>query len=274
MRNRIIKNIGIAILIFTVTVALLAPLISPYSPTENNVARPLQRPGEGHVLGTNDIGQDIFSELIYGTRISLLVGSFSALIALVIGTTVGMISGWFGGWIDRLLMKITTFFITIPFIPSVIILSTFTKAGVFNMSIILGVMSWPEVARVLRSQTIKIKSSDYINAIQAMGAGNVYILRRHILRELMPLIMYRGVARMKSGILMEASMSFLGLGNPVAKSWGSMIYYAQAKNALLTGAWVWWVIPPGICICLVCMALMLISYSLEGANSGLGGDKA
>ena len=132
-----------------------------------------------------------------------------------------------------------------------------------TVSLILGVMSWPHVALVLRSQTLQLKSAPYIQTIRAMGAGNGYIILRHLLRELRPLLLYWTVSRMKTGILMESSLSFLGLGNPVAKSWGSMIYYAEAKNAIITGAWLWWVVPPGLCICLVCLALMMISYGLE-----------
>ena len=134
------------------------------------------------------------------------------------------------------------------------------------MAVILGVLSWPETARVLRAQTIQIRARDYLQSIRAMGAGDWYILTRHVLRELLPLVLYQAVLRVKSGILMESSMSFLGLGNPLVKSWGSMIFYAQSRNALITGAWVWWVIPPGLCICLVCLTLMMISYSLEGGG--------
>lgn len=131
------------------------------------------------------------------------------------------------------------------------------------MSVILGVLSWTGAARVLRTATMEVKTSYYIRLMKGMGASDGYILTRHILRKLLPLIAYRAVTYVKSGILTESTMSFLGLGNPVIKSWGSMIYYAQAKNALITGAWVWWVIPPGLCICLISMGLMLIAYSME-----------
>lgn len=135
------------------------------------------------------------------------------------------------------------------------------------MSIILGFLSWPGIARVLRTTTMQIKESYAIKIIKGMGASDAYIILRHVIPELLPLIAYRAVTRVKAGILSESTMSFLGLGNPIAKSWGSTIYYAQAKNALLNGSWVWWIIPPGVCICLISMALMLIAYEFENMRS-------
>lgn len=269
MRHKVMAWTGGLILLAVILCALLAPILAPFNPYVA-VAAPLLPPGGAHLLGTNDIGQDIFSELLYGARTSLLVGVLSAGISLGLGLVVGMLSGWFSGsWADRLLSKVTAFFLTLPFIPTVIVLSAFTGPDTTRMAVILGVLSWPELARVLRAQTIQIRSAGYLQAIRAMGASNGYILTRHVVRELFPLLLSRGVERVKSGILMESSLSFLGLGNPLVKSWGSIIFYAQSKSALLTGAWVWWVIPPGLCICLVCMSLMLISYALETRRADL-----
>jgi ABC-type dipeptide/oligopeptide/nickel transport system permease subunit len=262
MRSKTIGALGALLLGAMILTAVFAEFIAPYSPYRP-VGKPLERPGPAHILGTNDIGQDIWSELLYGARNSLLVGALSAGISLLIGTSVGVLAGWYGGGLGRMLMEITAFFLTIPFLPSVIILAAFMRGGVWSMSLILGIMSWPALARVLHAAVLQIKDSAYIRMIRGMGAGDAYIITRHILREIAPLILYRGVMRFKSGILSESSMSFLGLGNPTAKSWGTIIYYAQAKNALLTGAWVWWIIPPGICISLSSMALMMISYSME-----------
>ena len=265
MNNRVVGGIGLALLAVLMLTAVFAPQIAPYSPYAQTGA-PFEAPSRAHLLGANDVGQDILSELIYGTRNSLLVGFTSAAVAMTIGVLVGVLSGWYGGRVDRLLSKATSFFMTVPFLPSVIILSTFSDSSVLSMSIILGALSWTGVARVLRSATMQIRSSAYVRIIKGMGASDGYILTHHVLRELLPLIAYRVVTRVKSGILSESTMSFLGLGNPVAKSWGSIIYYAQAKNALLTGAWVWWIVPPGLCICLVSLSLMLIGYSIESPS--------
>ena len=262
MKNKVIRTVGIAILVLFILVALFQTQLAPYSPYEQS-GMPFERPSTEHLLGTNDIGQDILSELIYGTRNSLLVGVISAAISLAIGIIMGVLAGWFGGTTDHILSQITTFFMTIPFLPSVIILAAFTNGGIWSMSVILGLLSWPEIAKVLRTTTMQIRESYSIRLLKGMGASDGYIILRHVIPELLPLIAYRAVTRVKSGILSESTMSFLGLGNPIAKSWGSVIYYAQAKNALLTGAWVWWIIPPGLCICIVSMALMMIAYSLE-----------
>lgn len=262
MKSKIFAFIGIIILLILVFVAIFAPLISPYNPFEIT-GQTFEKPSANHILGTNDIGQDIFSELIYGTRTSLLIGFISAIISTCIGFILGCIAGYFGGFIDRVIMKIITFFFTIPFIPSLIILSVFVKVNVFSTAMILGIMGFASVARLIRSETIRIKSKDYIVTIKAMGASSFYIIFFHILKELLPLILYRFSDRIKAGILSESSLAFLGLGDITSKSWGSVIYYAQSKNALITGSWVWWIMPAGALICIVCFALILISYSSE-----------
>ena len=261
--NKKIVNIGWGILIVITLIAVFAPWLAPYNPyTDMDII--YLKPSREHLLGTNDIGQDIFSELLYGARTSLVIGFISAAISIIIGSIVGMVSGWYGGRIDRFLMKITAFLMTLPFLPTVIIISAFTKPGPITTSVILGVMSWSGTARIVRSQILNIKNKEYILTIRAMGASDWYILTRHVLKELLPFLMYRASARVRSGILSESSLSFLGLGSPVVKSWGTIIYYAQAKNALLTGAWVWWILPPGICIILISCALTMISYGAEG----------
>lgn len=260
--GRLMGRIGLALTALTVFFALLAPVLAPYDPW-TSVAEAYLPPGAGHILGTNDIGQDIFSELLYGAGTSLATGFLSAAVSLTIGVSAGMLAGWYGGRVDRFVTKVTAFFLTVPFIPAVILLSAFARPGVVGMALILGAMSWAGTARVVRAQTLAVREKDYIQTVKAMGASDFYLLRRHVVKELLPWILYQGVLRVKSGILSESSLSFLGLGSTVQKSWGSMIYYAQAKNALLTGAWVWWIVPPGLCIVLVSCALMLISYGAE-----------
>lgn len=256
-------RIGWGMLLVMAAAALLAPLLAPFDPYAV-VAAPLLPPGGTHLLGTNDIGQDIFSELLYGGRTSLAVGFLSAALSIALGAAVGLVSGWCGGRVDRLLMKVTALFMTIPFLPAVIILSAFARPSPWMTAAILGVMSWPGTARLVRTETMALRNREYIRVLEAMGAPGSYLLTRHVIREEAPLILYRAAARVKAGILSESSLSFLGLGSTVTKSWGAMIYYAQARNALLTDAWLWWVLPPGLCIALVSCALVLISHSLEG----------
>ncbi len=245
-----------------VVVAVLAPVLAPYDPYAS-VAAPYLEPCAAHWLGTNDIGQDILSEVIYGARTSLAVGFLSAAISVGIGTVLGMLAGWYGGFVDRLIAKVIAFMLTIPYIPTLIILSAFTKPGAMTTAVVLGIMSWGGTARVVRAQTAAIKNKEYIETIRAMGAGDGYVLGRHVVPELLPWLMYQAAGRVKSGILSESSLSFLGLGSTAQKSWGTIIYYAQAKNALLTDAWMWWILPPGLCIAAVACGLVMLSYGFE-----------
>ncbi|MCI6005983.1 MAG: ABC transporter permease [Blautia sp.] len=263
MKNKKFFYIGIIIVSIFVLLAVFAPWIVLYPPSEI-VDVSFAKPSIRHLLGTNDIGQDIFSEIIYGTRYSLLVGLCATAVSWLIGSTVGILAGWFGGILDDILMKVTTFFITIPYFPLVIVLSASLKSSLFTTAFVLGVTSWPGMARVLRSQTMKIKSSEYITSIHGMGAGDFYLLTRHVLPEILPLIVYHVILRFKSAILSESSLSFLGLGSAVNKSWGSILYYAQAKNAFLTDAWIWWILPPGLMIVMLVFGLMMIAYGVEG----------
>jgi len=254
---------GCAILLIYIFIAVFAPLIAPYDAFSDRDS-PYLSPSPNHLLGTNDIGQDIFSELIMGVRPSLIVGLIAASVSIAIGMVAGVCAGWFGGIIDGALSAVCSFFITIPFFPLVIILSALIGGGTLTPAIILGLLGWPGIARVLRSQTLSLRERQYIHDIQAMGAGSLYILKRHVLRELLPMAAYRFILSFRSGILAEATLSFLGLGSPLSKSWGNILYYAQARSAFLTGAWRWWVLPPGLALSGLVFALLLISYYLEG----------
>ena len=268
MRSKKMAIFGMVILIFYVLVALFAPLLAPFDVSVAGT-EPYLPPSSTHLLGTNDVGQDIFSELLIGTRLSLMVGFTAAIISSVIACIFGILAGWLGGIYEHALSAICAFFITIPFFPLVIVLSALIKGGPLTTAIILGLLSWPETARILRAQTIHLKDHQYIQDIKAMGAKNLYILSRHVIRELFPMIIYRFILRFRAAILAEAALSFLGLGSPVAKSWGNMLYYAQAKNAFLTDAWLWWLLPPGIALVILVFALVMISYYFEELSNPL-----
>ena len=263
MKTKTIGIIGCVIVLIIVFIAIFSDLIAPYD-ADKIVGPSFQRPSADHLLGTNDIGQDIFSELVVGAKYSLLVGLFSMLISAAIGIIIGLTAGWYGGLVDNVLMKITYFIQMIPYLPLVIVLAALLKGGLWSIVLVMGMTSWPEMARVLRMQTIKVKESDYITSIAAMGAPSIYIIFRHVLRDLLPLVVYRVISRFKSAIIAESSLSFLGLSSSTIKSWGSMLYYAQAKSAFLTDAWLWWVIPPGIMISILSFGFMMVGYSIEG----------
>lgn len=264
MNNKTIMRISLIIIAVFFLIAVFAPALVPYDPNEQT-SKPFERPSAEHLLGTNDVGHDIFSEVIMGTRYSLGIGFCVAVIAMIISVTLGICSGYFGGIMDTAIMRTTDFFLTIPYIPTVILLSAVMPSGFATIVAILSLLTWPQATRVIRSQVIKIKQKDYIYSIKAMGAKDGYILYKHILRELLPIIAYQFTDRFKKAILSESTLSFLGLGSPTVKSWGTILYYAQQRNAFTIGAWPWWVIPPGIMISVFAFGLMLFSYCMEGS---------
>lgn len=264
--ERKVLGVSFFILATFILVAIFAPIISPYNPYEK-VGAPFLRPSTIHLLGTNDIGQDILSELIYGTRISLIIGFMSSIISIIIAVVFGLLSGYYGGKIEDIIMRITDFFLVIPFLPLVILLSVYFRGSYISIALIIGLTYWPSTVRILRSQVMKIKNKDYILNIKSMGASDFYILRKYVLKEVFPIVVYRFMFLVKGSIITESSLSFLGLGNPTMKSWGSILYYAQSRNVFLTDGWLWWIVPTGLCICILSMSFVLIGYIVENSLS-------
>jgi peptide/nickel transport system permease protein len=253
---------GLTILCTFTAIAILAPLIAPFDPAQQ-VGRPFQPPGNLFWLGTNDIGQDILSELIYGARVSLTIGALAALTAIVIGTLMGVMAGYYGGRIESLIMRFVDLMLVIPFLPLMILLAAYLGTSFWNLIMVIGLLSWARPARVIRSQVLSVKTRGYVQAARSMGAGAWHMLKLHILPAVLPLAVAQFVLAASSAILIEASLSFLGLGDPITKSWGSILYYAQVRSAFLTGAWVWWVLPPGLLITLVVLGFAFAGYALE-----------
>ncbi len=253
--------VGGLIITALLVMAIFAPLLTPYDPTER-VGRPFAQPDAEHPLGTNDIGQDILSELLYGTRVSLLVGVTAALVALVIGTTVGVLGGYFKR-AGAVLMRATDVVLVLPFLPLLILLAAYLGRSLLNTVIVIGVLIWAGTARVIRSQVLTIINQDYVLAARAVGAKDWHIIRKHILPQVMLLALGEFVQATSGAILLEAALSFLGLGDPLRKSWGSMLYWAQVRGAFLTPAWKWWVMPPGLLIGAAALGFALIGFALE-----------
>ncbi len=254
--------LGLALLAALTLTAFFAPVLSPHNP-EETVGDPFQAPSRAHPLGTNDIGQDILSELIYGARISLTIGFLAAGIAVGIGTTVGIVAGFLGGWADAALMRIVDLVLVIPFLPLMILLAAYLGPSYWNIIIVIGVLVWARPARVVRSQVLSVKSLDYVEAALALGSRSARVMLRHILPAVLPLALAQFILAASNAILIEASLSFLGLGDPTAKSWGSVLYYAQVRNAFLSGAWLWWVVPPGLLITAATLGFAFTGFALE-----------
>ena len=258
-------RIGLSILLALVVIALLADIIAPYNPWER-VSQALLPPDRRHILGTDDLGRDIFSQLIYSTRLSLLIGFVSALAATLAGTVMGMLAGYYGGKLDEVLMRITDLWLAFPNLLFTILLVVLFAPQVGNrivpivVAIALG--SWPTAARLIRSAVISLKQNQYIESAIALGASNARIIFKHILPNTTSLIIIEVITLMGNAMLTEASLSFLGLGDPRAMSWGMMLHYALARNAIYLGMW-WWFIPPGLLISLAVLAVILIGTGLE-----------
>ncbi|MGQ0575902.1 MAG: dipeptide/oligopeptide/nickel ABC transporter permease/ATP-binding protein [Pseudonocardia sp.] len=253
---------GLVLLGIIAAVALAAPLLAPYDPDARS-GPPFVAPSAAHWLGTNDVGQDLLSELVFGARISLLVGIVAAVAATVIGALVGLAAGYHRGWVDTVLMRGTDVVLALPVVPLTIAVGVFAGPGLVTQVAVISAVIWARVARELRAQVLSVRERDHVQAVRAMGAGAGYVLPRHVLPVVAPLVAPQFVIATKVAIGLEASLAFLGLGDVTAKSWGTTLSLAHSRSAFLTDAWLWWVLPPGLAIALTVLAFALIGYGLE-----------
>lgn len=253
---------GLALLAVIATVALAAPLLAPYDPDARS-GPPFARPSAAHWLGTNDIGQDLLSELIHGARVSLLIGVVAALVATLVGGLVGLVAGYRRGWLDTVLMRAVDVVLAIPVVPLTIVVGVFVGAGLATQIAVISAVLWARVARELRAQVLSVRERDHVQAVQAMGAGAAHVLPRHVLPAVVPLVAPQFVIATKLAIGLEAALAFLGLGDVTARSWGTTLSLAHARSAFLTDAWLWWVLPPGLAIALTVLGFALVGHGLE-----------
>ena len=214
------------------------------------------------ILGTDNLGQDLLSLLMYGTWVSFAVGILSTVFALIIGVSVGMISGYSGGWLDEIIMRFVDFLIIMPGLPLLIVLAAVLHPSFWNIIIIIAFLGWGGGARLIRSQVLVEKEKAYVESAKAAGAGDLYIVFRHILPNVVPILFAQAATGVSGAILSEAGLSFLGLGDPVAPSWGKILQRAFNTNAITKGAW-WVVTFPGIAIMMMSMAFVLIGYNVN-----------
>lgn len=252
---------GLVLVLVFIAVALAAPWIAPYDPRAL-VGRPFERPGKVHILGTDQVGRDIYSQLIWGSRISLMVGLLASAFSVAIGTSIGLLSGYFRGPIDAVMMRITDLFITLPDIPLMLILAAIIGRSIWNIIFVIAFTGWTGTARMVRAQTLSIKERPYVEAARSVGARDSQIMFRHILPNIIPLIFANAIVGVVNAILSESGLSFLGLGDPTKPSWGLILRYANEAGAMATGR-LWFIIPPGVCIMLIAIGFAFSSYSLD-----------
>ncbi len=253
---------GLGILLVFVFMAIAAPILAPHHPGELWLGPPLHAPMEGFPLGTDELGRDILSLLIYGTHVSLVVGILGAFLSVIIGSLVGLIAGYYGGIIDTILMRITDLFLILPGLPLMIVLAALLGPSMWNIIFVIAIVSWPSVARVVRSQVLELKERPFIEASRVANASDFRIIFHHIAPNVAPVVFATAVLGIANAILSEAGLSFLGLGDPSHISWGMMLHYANEYGALVIGAW-WYLLPPGICIILLVLAFVFIGYALD-----------
>lgn len=258
---------GIAIYVVFVAVALLADRIATHDPFEilfqsnGRLARNML-PGSDFVLGTTSLGRDIFSQLIWGARSALIVGVSAAIMVVAVGTLVGLVAGYFGGWVDSVLMRLADIALSIPFLPFVIVLTAFLRPSTWNIVMAVALLLWPNTARVIRAQVLTVRERAYVEAARVTGASNARILFVHVAPNILPLSFLYGSIAIGWAILTEAAVSFLGFGDSQTVSWGLMLQDSFTSQALSRGAYHWFV-PPGVCIILVVVAGFFISRGYE-----------
>lgn len=256
---------GLFIISAIVIVAICAPLIAPYHWGDGSLALEdlLAPPSAEHILGTNHRGEDIYSRLIYGSQISLLVGFTASVVAVFIGTLIGLISGYFGGIIDTILMRITDVFLCLPTLPLMLIFLVIFGQGLQNVIVVIAMLAWTGTARMVRSEALSLRERPLTEAAHALGGSDTYILFRHIMPNTFPLILANMILGVVNAILSEAGIAFLGFvdihGQP---SWGILLHWAWKNAALLSNRW-WWFIPPGILILLTTLGFVFISHTAD-----------
>jgi peptide/nickel transport system permease protein len=259
--------VGVAIYAVFILVALLAPWLATDDPLEilflegGKLARSVP-PGAEHYLGTTNLGRDIYSQLVYGTQGALVVGLSAAVAVVSLGTVVGLVAGYFGGWIDNLLMRLADIALGIPFLPFVVVLAAFLEPSMWNVVLAIALLLWPNTGRVIRSQVLSLRERAFVEAAVVSGASNAKILFVHIAPNILPLTLLYGSIAVGWAILTEASISFLGFGPSDTITWGYMLQDAYASQALSRGHYYWFV-PPGVCIVLIVLAGFFITRGYE-----------
>lgn len=265
-KTRLGGMFGLYLLLFFLLIAVLAPWIGTVE-DPNSIASARDNPTYAspsldYPFGTDIFGRDVYSLTMYGARASLLVGTLASLISIVMGTGMGLAAGYFGKASDEILMRITDFFLVLPWFPLMIVFASLMGRSFTNIIIVIGITSWPSTARIVRAQVLSVKEMGFVERARAIGSGDGHIISRHILPNVFPLIFANTILLIANSIFSEAFLDFFGLGDPDVISWGVMLEEAYKFGAFSTFAW-WWIAAPGTCIVLLIMAFYLIGDSLD-----------
>ena len=254
---------GLVFIIVFSLIAIFAPFLAPYDPLELTYQFSTA-PSAEHLLGTDGVSRDVLSRLIYGARVSLAVGLGSAVCTVVIGSVLGLLSGYFGGWVDMVIMRLTDILMSFPMIILMMVLSTIVGNGLWKVTLIIGCLTWPMVCRLVRSNVMSLKEQDFVKSSITSGLTRTNIIFKQILPNVVGPILVNATFSISMAILMESSLSFLGLGIvPPTPSWGNMLADAQAVAIFTTKPWQW--VAPGICIVCTVLSFNFLGDGLRDA---------
>lgn len=249
---------GMVIVIMWIVCAVFAPLLAPYGENDTDITKRMIPPAweekgsDEHLLGTDEMGRDVLSRIIYGTRVSLIVGLMSVVVSLIIGTVLGLLAGYLGGWVDAVVMRIVDVMLSFPFIFLALCLMSVLGSSLTNVIIVLGITGWVPYARTIRAQTLSLREREFVAAARLSGAKGIFIVFRHILPNILDSAIILGTLEMGTSIIAEASLTFLGMGVPPSiATWGTMI--ATGRQYIYVA---WWLTAiPGVAIFLVCLSI-------------------
>jgi peptide/nickel transport system permease protein len=269
--------IGVTILVFFAVLAAIPDvLVGPLQTAVSATGHRLEAPSAVHLLGTDEVGRDMLNLTIHGTRIAMVIGLLATLITVFLGGLIGVISGYVGGWIDTVLMRISDFFLVLPTFVLALILTSMIREilgsgarelfgirfGLIAIIVVIGITSWSSTARIIRAQTLSLKERAFVDRARVIGAGNLHIMARHILPNVVNLIVANAVLVFAGAVLTETTLSFIGLGDPFQPSWGQILNAAETAGAADLGAW-WYFLPAGACIVLVVLAFTLVGAAVD-----------
>jgi peptide/nickel transport system permease protein len=257
---------GLTILLFYVLVALAAPLITSHHPAKR-VAKPHEPPSIEHVMGSTRMGRDVYTQLVWGTRTSLIVGFLAGFIVTALGTLIGVTAGYFGGWIDEILNFVTNIILVVPQLPLLLVLAAFIgQASPLVIAVIIGLTSWGWGARVTRAQTLSLRQREFVQASRMLGEPAWRMILVEMIPNLLSIIGFNLIGSVIYTIITEATLEFLGLGDPLAVSWGTMIYNAQTASAITVGAW-WELFAPCAAIAVIGIGLSLVNFGIDEVSN-------
>lgn len=261
---------GLALLVLTILIAVVGPLVFPFnaSLTGSSSVAILNGPSVAHWFGTDELGRDLFREFLLGAHISLIVGIAATAVSMVVGAGIGLLAGYFGGWLDTLLMRTTDFFLVLPQLALLIALAAFFGQSLSIVILVIGLTGWPMTARIVRAQTLSLKERQFVTRVRSLGGSDARIVWVHILPNVMPLVFANTVLVIAGAVLAQATLAFLGLADPAQISWGNMLHNSFSVGAVGLGDW-WYFLPPGIGIVITVLAFTLIGHSIDQSMNPL-----